>query len=105
MGVPVAAGGSNAATDSDSEHAGGSAAADSAKARLQPTNVAAAALHGLRTAKRHSDGQRPALLLNPWPSNETATPQPAARTLPASTLDAVLSGLPHYSSHLDELPK
>ena len=101
MGVPVAAGASNAATysdgDDDAMHAAGS--------RPHLTNVAAAALHGLRTAKRRSDEQRPALLLNPWPSGETATPQPAARTLPASTLDAVLSGLPHYSSHLDELPK
>ena len=103
MGAPVAAGNLDAATDTDSDAAGDGAAADSARAHPHPTNVAA--LHGLRTAKRHSDGQRPALLLNPWPSGETAAPQPAARTLPASTLDAVLSGLPHYSSHLDELPK
>ena len=101
MGVPVAAGTSNAATDSD----GDDDATQPIRACPHPTNVAAVALHGLRTAKRHSGGQRPALLLNPWPSGETATPQPAARTLPASTLDAVLSGLPHYSSHLDDLPK
>lgn len=102
MGIPVAANASKEASDSDGEDT----IAQPATALPYSTKVAAATLHGLTSAQLHPDGQqRPALLLNPWPSGEAAAPQPAARTLPASMLDAVLSGLPHYDSHLDELPK
>ena len=102
MGVPVAANASKEAPDSDGE----ATTAQPTTALSYSTTVAAASLHGLTSAQLHPDGQqRPALLLNPWPNGEAAAPQPAARTLPASTLNAVLSGLPHNDSHLDKLPK
>jgi hypothetical protein len=101
MGVPVAAG----ATEPDPDSDDGDTTAQAARAAAHSTAVAAATLHGLRSTKASSDAARPPLLLNPWPSGEEAAPQPVARTLPASTLDVLLSGLPHYHSRLDEQPR
>lgn len=69
-----------------------------ARPKKEPAN-------GLRNGLSQPEARpRPAVLLNPSPPGSEAAPAPAARPLPAATLDAILSRLPHYASHLDRHP-
>lgn len=110
MGVPSACGRAEAVVDESGIGASAAATDASAAAWHQPPQLAgfggssALAAAGLCGKDAQSDALRRPVLLNPEPPAGDAAPVPAARTLPAATLEAVFRRLPHYASHLDRHP-
>lgn len=110
MGVSVACGSADEESE-DSGSAASIAATDaSVAAQLRPQQLAgfggssSLVAAGLSGREAEPDTTRRPLLLNPAPPGGDAAPVPAARTLPAATLEAVYRRLPHYPSHLDRHP-
>lgn len=63
-----------------------------------PPPPPAAAAYGRGSAGKP---RQQVLVLNPAPAGGDAAPAPVARTLPAATLEALYSCLPHYASKAD----